>query len=439
MDTLYLRIEPENSTFSEEFISLDFPHLSLKWNQPSKSLHRCLKALIAGESESRLINLYEEDPIQFYYFLESLKKDKILKYTLFDKEPLLSVEAHPVSWKKAILPIQLSRFAYFRTLNGRLYCESSLTSVRLEIHQPALLSLFGALAQPISIFPTNYPASFLEVFFDLLYSVSMTAAADQSPSLASWEFHDLLFHSKSRKGRSLAPIGSTFRFLGKTPPSPALLPPSPQSIPLFRPKPEPSESLFTQILEKRTSIRTQGSKPISFEQLGEFLYRSARVKQRIQLNHHEATKRPYPGGGACYELEIFPLIHRCVGLASGLYRYDPEAHALSPIETNQENLELLLKDSVQATGTTEFPQVLLCLAARFHRVAWKYESMAYSTILKNAGALIQTLYLVATAMDLAPCAIGYGDSDLFAETSKTDYYELTTVAEFMLGTLQSVG
>jgi SagB-type dehydrogenase family enzyme len=53
--------------------------------------------------------------------------------------------------------------------------------------------------------------------------------------------------------------------------------------------------------------------------------------------------------------------------------------------------------------------------------------------LKHVGVLYQSMYLVATAMELASCAIGGGDSDLFAEATKTDYLIETSVGEFILG------
>jgi hypothetical protein len=43
------------------------------------------------------------------------------------------------------------------------------------------------------------------------------------------------------------------------------------------------------------------------------------------------------------------------------------------------------------------------------------------------------MYLAATAMNLAPCALGCGDSDLFARAAGTDYYVETSVGEFLLG------
>lgn len=59
--------------------------------------------------------------------------------------------------------------------------------------------------------------------------------------------------------------------------------------------------------------------------------------------------------------------------------------------------------------------------------------MAYAATLKHVGILYQTMYLAATAMGLAPCAVGTGNADLFAEATGLDYYAETSVGEFLLG------
>lgn len=90
------------------------------------------------------------------------------------------------------------------------------------------------------------------------------------------------------------------------------------------------------------------------------------------------------------------------------------------------------------SGQSARPEILFMIAARFGRVSWKYASIAYATILKNVGALYQTMYLVATAMRLAPCALGAGNSDRFSQLLGEDYYRETAVGEFMLGTLSPI-
>jgi SagB-type dehydrogenase family enzyme len=64
---------------------------------------------------------------------------------------------------------------------------------------------------------------------------------------------------------------------------------------------------------------------------------------------------------------------------------------------------------------------------------WKYQSMAYALTLKHVGVLYQVMYCVATAMGLAACALGGGDSDAFAEATGLDYLAETSVGEFILG------
>jgi SagB-type dehydrogenase family enzyme len=99
----------------------------------------------------------------------------------------------------------------------------------------------------------------------------------------------------------------------------------------------------------------------------------------------------------------------------------------------------LVADAAATAGIpTESVQVVLILAARFQRVAWKYASIAYALILKHVGVMFQTMYLTATAMNLAPCALGGGDADLFARAASTDYFTETSVGEFLLGSVQEI-
>lgn len=183
-------------------------------------------------------------------------------------------------------------------------------------------------------------------------------------------------------------------------------------------------------------MRVQGTQPLSLETLGDFLYRAARVRERTPATPetgYEHTRRPYPSGGACYDLELYLAVDRCQGLDSGLYYYEPERHCLVPRSGRTREVETLLATAATMALSTKLPQVLICLASRFQRVSWGYESVAYAVTLKNVGVLYQTLNLVATAMGLAGCGLGAGDSELFAKAAGTDYYEETTVGEFLLG------
>jgi SagB-type dehydrogenase family enzyme len=80
--------------------------------------------------------------------------------------------------------------------------------------------------------------------------------------------------------------------------------------------------------------------------------------------------------------------------------------------------------------------VVFNLTARFQRLSWKYSSIAYTLMLKDVGGLYQTMYLVAEAMGLAPCALGAGHADWLCRAAGLNYLEESPVGEFLLGSRQ---
>jgi len=145
------------------------------------------------------------------------------------------------------------------------------------------------------------------------------------------------------------------------------------------------------------------------------------------------TSRPYPTAGAAYELELYLAVARCGGLERGFYHYDAGAHALARIQAQESDFESLMAQAAQAMGVAAPPQILIVAAARFGRISWKYSAIAYSLIMKDVGALSQTLYLTATDMELGGCAIGISNIDLFARITGIDFHVEGAVGQFALG------
>jgi len=350
---------------------------------------------------------------------------------------------------------RLSRFTYSRRDGQEIILESPLANGRVVLTHWLAAAVLHLLAEACTAgeirtqFPT-LPKKSLQLFLELLLSAGILEEVDDAgisagegdEVLQQWEFHDLLFHARSRLGPHEQPVGGTYRFWGRIAPLPAVKNPmSGERIKLYRPDMEKlreDDYPFSLVLEERKSIRDYADEPISVQQLGEFLYRSARIKELIKANPpagllYEASYRPYLGGGAAYELEIYLAVNKCEGLPGGLYHYDPWQHELEKLTTRTNEVEGLLKYCSNAAGLKELPPVSLHITARFQRVAWKYQSIAYSVILKDVGALYQTLYLVATAMDLAPTAIGSGPAKLLSRMAGLNYLEESAVGEFILG------
>ncbi len=361
-------------------------------------------------------------------------------------------------WTQA--SVSLSRFAYQRSYDGGMVLESPLSKFRVKLLDWRASAILAQLSQPQSLRQVTPPPQVgpetAYQFLNLLWATGFLSVEAETPDLKLWEFHNLLFHSRCRQGRHDYLTGDIEGNVDVWDQFPVVKPPMsghivalPQlNIDAIRQK----DKTLTTAIEKRESIREYDDNlPITLEQLGELLYRTARIQEiytqdaeqqemlKAQFGEDfdwgEISRRPYPCGGAMYELEIYAVVRRCQGMNSGLYHYDPLNHQLAQIETQEAHIQALIKDAHQSSGEQGMPQVLLIITARFGRLFRKYRSLAYALVLKHVGVLYQNLYLVATNMGLAPCALGAGDSDRFAEATGLDYIVESSVGEIMLGSL----
>jgi SagB-type dehydrogenase family enzyme len=268
----------------------------------------------------------------------------------------------------------------------------------------------------------------------------ISADPSQEVALRQWEFHDLLLHSRSRHGRYDGPMGGVYPFLGEIDPQPAVKPPPDgPRITLHRPQwadIQARDPSFTTVLEGRASVRHHGVRALTADELGEFLYRVARVRAKHDLGQgamYEMASRPWPCGGGVYELELYLTIDRCTGLDAGIYYYDPVAHQLILINESAADRDSLFGVAQASAGGIPRPQVLVTITSRFQRLSWKYRAIAYSITLRDVGVLYQTMYLVATAMSLAPCGLGSDNAVLAERVLGLDYLRESSVGDFILG------
>ncbi|WP_399930775.1 SagB family peptide dehydrogenase [Streptomyces kanamyceticus] len=355
-------------------------------------------------------------------------------------------------------PLRLSRFAALRPQDRGWILESPLSSFRVVFSRPEASSLIAALGRPVTAAQAARPlpvsARSAHTMLSYLMATGMVQASedgegeprfpeDCDPVLRAWSPHDLMFHWSSRPGLGDGVFGATYPLRGAQPRPPALkeLPAGPR-VDLPRPHEEartgPDMSL-TDALEQRASVRAHGTRPLTLAQLGELLHRALRVRTgRAPAPGRDArpsSDRPYPSGGACYELEFYLSVSRCTGLAPGAYYYAPAEHCLVRLPDREAALGRILAEAGAGAGLSDAPDVLLTMTARFARVSWKYSGLAYALTLKNVGVVQQTLYLLTTAMGLAGCAIGTGDTGLSARVFGLDWREESAVGEFLLGSL----
>jgi SagB-type dehydrogenase family enzyme len=351
--------------------------------------------------------------------------------------------------------IVLSRFAYLRRRGNDLVLESPRSPALFRISDPKIAGAIAALSMPQKIRELRRMKDFvglallgLLIDCEILFKVEAESEGlrhdEGDENLVVWDFHDLLFHTRSTEGRQANLLGGRFPYVGTIAPPPAVrMPWSGTAIELQGFSGEPA-SQFAALLRARHSVRDfDQAKPITLGELARFLDTTARVQSRWTSPFDfgdgtigpdlEYTSRPYPSAGSAYELELYLTVNACEGLARGLYHYDADRHALVPIEVRHEVLEAQLAAASFAMDAPALPQILITIAARFNRVAWKYSAIAYSLILKDVGALVQTFYLAATDMGLGGCAIGTGNIDLFAKMTGQPFHVEGPVGQFALG------
>ncbi|MCD9112873.1 SagB/ThcOx family dehydrogenase [Bradyrhizobium japonicum] len=350
--------------------------------------------------------------------------------------------------------IVLSRFAFLRRRGNELVLESPRAGALFRIGDPAIAATLAALSQPRKTGELNQKMAsptlhLLELLLDSQILLKLDAkdgqglrANEGDGNLVLWDFHDLVFHTRSTEGRQASPVGAAFTYAGVVPPSPAVRPPwAGSKIDLHKfSSPEPN-SRFPKLLRERHSTRDFDDKnPVTLGELAQFLDTSARVLSEWKSEPYfeggpdvTYSTRPYPSAGSAYELELYLTVANCDGLARGLYHYDAGSHALVAISASPQQLQAHLTAAQFAMDAPGQPQILITMAARFGRVSWKYSSIAYSLILKDVGSLIQTLYLAATDMGLGGCAIGSTNIDLFAKMTELEFHIEGPVGQFALG------
>jgi SagB-type dehydrogenase family enzyme len=351
--------------------------------------------------------------------------------------------------------VVLSRFAYLRRRGDAMVLESPRAGALFRICDPNVASALARLSTPQKISRLRRRDGFpgialLSLLLDsrLLFKIDADGGdglrpAEGDDNLVLWDFHDLLFHTHSTEGRHANPLGGVYPYAALMPPPPAVRQRWPGKTIDLRPlSPSQTISPLTKLLGERHSTRDfDDRQPIALAELSRFLDSAARIrskwKDRIDLGEVAPeiayAARPYPSGGSAYELELYLTIDKCEGMAGGFYHYDADRHALVPIDTPPRAIEAMLAGAELAMGTSAVPQILITIAARFDRVAWKYSAIAYSLILKDVGVLLQTLYLVATDMGLGGCAIGTSNIDLFEKMTGIPFHIEGPVGQFALG------
>ncbi|BFV59173.1 SagB/ThcOx family dehydrogenase [Kitasatospora sp. CMC57] len=360
-------------------------------------------------------------------------------------------------------PVRLSRFAHLHSEGRGFVMESPLSLFRVAAHRGAgaeLLASLGWTATPEELLKTVPlpPAVLLDLLAHLLAAglvitdeeqqgelrsafAEPTFAEDSDPVLATWSPVDLLFHTRSTTGRHDHDFGATFAHTLRLVPEPAVRPlPDGPRFPLPRPTVRDTTADAPSPLAAALDAGPREGSAVgelTMTQIGELLHRSLRVRSvstdPAAPAAYQVSDRPYTSISGSHPLEAYLTVTHCAGLPPGIFHYDPAEHRLTLVNGDQADLAEILTCIRAAAGLTATPSVTITLTARFPRVSWKFSALGYALVLRDTGAALQTLALVAAAMGLTTAVLGNSDLDLAPRTVGLDWRSESPVGQLIIG------
>ncbi|MER2540683.1 MAG: SagB family peptide dehydrogenase [Azonexus sp.] len=352
--------------------------------------------------------------------------------------------------------LELSGLAMLHRVEQEMVLDFPPTGLRIVLQVPAIVGWLTGFNGRDSMdsrradFPLAKAGSEIDALIEVLAGLGvLTGEKGASPvdladndSLATWEPHNLFFYTQSHSGFNFGPLGAMPGFAPNTE-----VPPLTRRLNTMTSVELPvslsgvSEPVVAGLLRERRSVRDFDSKqPVTLDELSALLFYTLKIQRTDWMAFQtpdgvksmELAWGPSPTAGACHALEIFVCVSECRNLASGIYAYDCLEHRLGLV-ADDSAANKMLASAARSMGREISPPITLIITVRFDRVFWKYRGVSMANILRDVGALYQTLYLGAQGIGLAGCAIGNVDLAGFEGVCGHPFYKEGPVGMFALG------
>lgn len=152
----------------------------------------------------------------------------------------------------------------------------------------------------------------------------------------------------------------------------------------------------------RRSCREFASAPLSFEEIGQLLWAGQGVTGLGGL-------RTTPSAGAIFPLRTYLIAARVNGLRAGLYRYDPDGHAL--LLASRGDLRRKMADAALGQECITTAAAVILLAASLRRMIREFGERAPRLSHTEAGHVGQNVCLQSAAMGLGALTMGAFDEE----------------------------
>lgn len=153
-------------------------------------------------------------------------------------------------------------------------------------------------------------------------------------------------------------------------------------------------------LEQRRTVRAYQSRALKLSQLSQLLWAAQ------GLTGNSGYKRAAPSAGALYPMDVYAVLGQdsVAQMEAGVYRYEPQKHALSEI-ARQDVKDAVAKAALWQMWTAKAP-VNLIITAEYSRVTGKYHKRGERYAMIEAGHIGQNIFLQAEALGLKAGIVG---------------------------------
>lgn len=155
-------------------------------------------------------------------------------------------------------------------------------------------------------------------------------------------------------------------------------------------------------LRLRRSVRDYTGEPLMRAELAQLLWAAQGITGAEGL-------RTAPSAGARYPLEVYVSVGDVIDLPTGIYRYEPEYHALVIVASGDRRAELCA--AALGQPCVEAGAVVIALAADYGRTGARYGKRGIRYVHMEAGHAAQNVYLQAAALELGTVVVGAFDDE----------------------------
>jgi SagB-type dehydrogenase family enzyme len=277
--------------------------------------------------------------------------------------------------------------------NGQVAVTRTRRTVNVEFEEAALSVLFDGLSpgrtlgELIGLLPQPARAPALDIVADL---IGWEAVIDGSGSRSRLA-HEWSMRGARARGRLAPEEVAALTF------TPTQRGNQVSAIDLAAPGQFPVDSL-TEVLRRRRSPAHYDSSPITVDQLGQLLGAACGITGELVLADRLLPLRAYPSPGALYAVDISIVPKRVDGLPCGVFRYDPERHALVAVhDQHVDPVSFCLPD---VRGVVDGVAAFVALSVFLSRATQKYGDESYRILVAEAGCIAENLILAAHGLGL---------------------------------------